>query len=220
MSAARPSLLVCPGWNDDGRPQFELLRAALAPHGWQCRRAGLPDADATRRERRTATRLDGLAQLRADYAALLDSPQADPTLVGVLGFSYGAYEAALLTGHCSPAWLVMRSPALYPDAHWRTPKEDLDPEALERYRQLRLTPEQNRALACCAAYRGDVLLVESGRDEVIPRTVIDNYEAAFRNVRSLTRRMLAGADHALSEARWRDDYHRLVVNWLRARAAG
>jgi len=211
VNATRPSLLVWPGWNGQGRQQFELLQTALAPHGWHCRRAGIPDAETSSRERETVGRQGSLAQLLADYAALAENTDNDPARVGVLGFSYGAYEAALLTGHRSPAWLVLRSPALHPDTHWRMPKEDLDPQMLERYRRLRIGPEENRALACCAAYRGDVLLIESERDEVIPRTVIDSYEAAFRHASSLSRRRLSGADHQLSRGRSRREYHELVV---------
>jgi dienelactone hydrolase len=184
-----------------------------------CLRAGIPDADTSGHERGTANRQDSLAQLLVDYAALIESAGNDPARLGVLGFSYGAYEAALLMGHRSPAWLALRSPALYPDAHWHMPKEDLHPQTLERYRRLRTGPGENRALACCAAYRGDVLLIESECDEVIPRTVIDNYADAFQHARSLTRRMLSGADHQLSDHRSRMGYHELVVAWLGEKAA-
>ena len=43
-SAAENALLVCPGWDDHGRPQYEKLKDELAGLGWACRRAGLPGA--------------------------------------------------------------------------------------------------------------------------------------------------------------------------------
>jgi dienelactone hydrolase len=214
MPSAHPSLLVCPGWKDHGKPQYERLRDALEPQGWHCRRAGIPDADWAPRARKSVSRQDSLQQLARDYDALADSPGADSGAIGVLGFSYGAYEAALLTASRSPAWLALRSPALYPDEDWTVPKEALDSDALERYRHLRITPGENRALACCAAYRGDVLLIESECDEVIPREVIQNYADAFGRARSFTRRVLAGADHQLTRPAYRAAYHALAVAWL------
>ena len=217
MAPAHPSLLVCPGWNDHGKPQYERLRAVLEPRGWHCRRAGIPDADWDRGERKSESRADSLAQLLKDYDALAETPGTDAAAIGVLGFSYGAYEAAMLTASRSPAWLALRSPALYPDEDWTQPKEELDSDALQRYRRLRIRPGENRALACCAAFRGDVLLIESGCDEVIPREVIENYAEAFGNARSLTRRVLPGADHELSAEQHRAAYHALAVSWLAER---
>jgi hypothetical protein len=92
VNSARPSLLVCPGWNDHGSRQFELLRAALAPRGLHCREAGIPHADTSRQERETVSRQDSLALLLADHAALAENPgNDDPARVGVLGLSYGAF---------------------------------------------------------------------------------------------------------------------------------
>lgn len=84
----------------------------------------------------------------------------------------------------------------------------------------RHTPDNNRALAACTASKGDVLLVQSEHDEVVPRPVIDSYAWAFGNARSLVRHTLLEADHALSQARWRRTYHAIVVDWPRERRRG
>ena len=55
-----------------------------------------------------------------------------------------------------------------------------------------------------ARFTGDVLLVESERDAVIPHPVIANYLEAFGHAAaSVTHRVIRGADHGLSEERWR-----------------
>lgn len=211
----RPALLVLPGWDDDGRAQYDMLDEDLATDGWACRRADLPDADWPAAERGAVTREDSLRQALRDYQVL--HAQARPDGMGVLGFSYGGYMAALLAGLYPFDWLVLRSPAIYPDADWLTAKEDLDRRKVDAYRHTVHTPEGNRALAACAAFKGDVLLVQSEHDEVVPRPVIDSYAWAFGNARSLVRHMLLDADHALSQARWRHTYHAIVVAWLRGR---
>jgi hypothetical protein len=58
-----------------------------------------------------------------------------------------------------------------------------------------------------------VLIVESERDNVVPHPVIANYMAAFERAHSLTYRVIAGADHGLSEKPWQQAYTSLLVNW-------
>ena len=77
-----------------------------------------------------------------------------------------------------------------------------------------MSPENNRALAACAAFRGDVLIVESEHDSMVPHPVIQNYMAACAQAQSLTYRMISGADHALSEKAWQQTYTSLLVNWM------
>jgi hypothetical protein len=84
---------------------------------------------------------------------------------------------------------------------------------LSDYRRGRVSPDENRALWACAAFRGDALIVESELDEIIPHPVIENYLAAFKGARSLTYRAIEGADHALSEEPWQQAYTSLLLNW-------
>src|SRR5262249_46923664 len=100
-------------------------------------------------------------------------------------------------------------------ADWDSPKRQLhqDPD-LSAYRRRAVRPEDNRELCACEAFRGDVLLVESEHDHVVPHPVIANYLAACVQVRSLTYRVIQGADHGLSEEPWRLAYTSILVNWL------
>lgn len=215
MSGSResaPGLLVLPGWDDDSPQQFHALQSFLAPRGWVCRRADLPDAAWPRDQRERATREDSLTQTLHDWDALLRTTGTGSG--AALGFSYGGYMAALLAGRRTLDWIVLRSPALYPDEGWDTPKAELDRQELDAYRRQKHAAVSNLALASCASFRGDVLLVESEFDETVPTMVMDNYVDAFSGARTLTRHVLRGADHELSRAAWREEYHELVCDWL------
>src|SRR4051795_6890079 len=84
---------------------------------------------------------------------------------------------------------------------------------LAAYRWLAISPDENRALGACAAFRGDVLIVESEHDDIIPHPVIANYMAAFEKAHSLTYRVIEGSDHGLSEEPWQQAFTTLLVTW-------
>jgi dienelactone hydrolase len=210
-------LLVMPGWRDDGERQYEDIKAQLQPSGWVCRRARIPDASWAPRDRATVTRASALQQLVDDYMDLTAVKGVSRRRIALLGFSFGAYMATFLVSSKPAELLVLRSPALYPDQDWMTPKEELDKAQLEAYRSKVRAPSENRSLRCCSEFVGDVLLIDSSEDEVIPPTVIASYERAFERARSLTRYTLVDADHELSQPAWRREYHNVALEWLEAR---
>jgi pimeloyl-ACP methyl ester carboxylesterase len=110
-------------------------------------------------------------------------------------------------------WLALRVPALYKDEDWALPKEELKKYGLKAFRRGPVRPDENRALAACAAFKGDVLIVESEHDDIIPHPVIANYMAAFQKAHSVTYRVIEGADHGLSDQHWQQAYTSLLVNW-------
>jgi hypothetical protein len=131
------------------------------------------------------------------------------------------YLAVIATSLRSVRWLALRAPALYKDSGWDLPKLRLndDPD-LAAYRRRPVNWESNRALRACAAFCGDVLIVESEHDDVVPHPVITNYIAAFIRARSLTTRVIASADHGLSNQEWQHVYTSFLIDWLTEMVGG
>lgn len=65
-----------------------------------------------------------------------------------------------------------------------------------------------------AAFRGDVLIVESEHDAMVPHQVIRNYMDACGGARSMIYGMVTGAAHGLSDPAWRQAYTSLLVGWV------
>src|SRR5204862_530642 len=122
--------------------------------------------------------------------------------------------AALLTAVRPVRWLALRAAALYRDADWAQPKGSLDRSDLNGYRLQSIKPAENRALDACSKFLGDVLLVESEHDAIVPHTVTANYRTAFAQAKSLTFRTIEGADHALSDMDSQNHYTSLLTNWV------
>ncbi|EWC42959.1 alpha/beta fold hydrolase [Pseudomonas stutzeri] len=210
--AKMPGVLFVHGWG--GSQQRDLARArGIAGLGCICLSFDLRGHAQTRAQQETVTREQNLDDLLAAYDLLARHPHIDPSAIAVVGTSYGGYLAAILTSLRRVKWLALRVPALYRDDDWDLPKRQLDRLVLNQLRSRRVMPEENRALAACAAFRGDVLIVESQHDSFVPHETIMSYRAAFQNTHSLTHRIIDGADHALSGEHCQKAYTTILVDW-------
>uniref|UniRef100_E1T5E0 PGAP1 family protein n=1 Tax=Burkholderia sp. (strain CCGE1003) TaxID=640512 RepID=E1T5E0_BURSG len=211
---AVPGVLFVHGWGGNQEQYLERARQAAAL-GCVCLTFDLTGHARTQNEQQTVTRETNLKDLLAAYDTLAEHPAIDRGSIAVIGSSYGGYLAAILTELRPVRWLGLRVPALYLDGGWNTPKRALHAEHdLVAYRKRVVPAAENRALRAAANFHGDVLLVESEHDQIVPHTVIASYLQAFLQAHSLTYRVIEGADHGLSDVGSQRAYTDLIVNWL------
>lgn len=210
-----PGVLFVHGWG--GSQNQYLARACeIAALGCVCLTFDLRGHAATVTQYDTVSRENNLRDVLAAYDVLVGHRVVDPDAIAVVGSSYGGYLGAILTTQRRVKWLGLRAPALYLDRDWDAPKRQLHAlQDLETYRQRIIPAAENRALRACADFAGDVLLVESEFDQTVPAAVIASYRRACVGARSLTYRVIAGADHGLSKPEHQQAYTSLLVNWMR-----
>ena len=210
-----PGVLFVHGWGGDQR-QYLARARAIAGLGCVCLTFDLRGHAHTQTLKESVSREESLRDILAAYDFLAAQHNVDSDSIAVVGSSYGGYLAALLTAMRPVKWLALRVPALYKDSEWRVPKLKLRTEQdLAQYRLQSVRPDESRALRACHAFTGDVLLVESERDAVIPHQVVVNYREACKSARSLTYRLIEGADHGLSDERMQAAYKDLLVKWFK-----
>ncbi|MGA0572761.1 alpha/beta hydrolase family protein [Variovorax sp. VNK109] len=214
-----PGVMLVHGW--DGSQEQYLARAhEIAALGCICLTFDLRGHAKDKARRDMVTREDNLNDMLAAYDTLVGHPSVDGSAIVVAGSSYGGYLAAVLTALRPVRWLAMRAPALYKDEDWMVPKYALSKEELAAYRNTVVTPDRNRALAASAGFQGDVLIVESELDVIVPHPVIENYRNAFTQAHSMTYRVIKGADHSLSQKAWSQAYTTVLVNWVDEMVSG
>jgi pimeloyl-ACP methyl ester carboxylesterase len=215
-----PGVLFAHGWG--GSQEQDLARARdAAGLGCLSFTFDLRGHVGTERERETVTREDNLQDLQAAYDFFVGQRGVDASSIAVVGSSYGGYLAAVLTTLRPVRWLALRAPALYKDEGWELPKLALNAvQDLSAYRQRELRPEENRALRAAAEFRGDVLIVESEHDYIVPHPVIANYVSAFAQAHSLTSRVIKGADHGIESDEAQRAYTTVLMHWLTEMVGG
>jgi len=215
-SESGAAILFVHGWDSDHQ-HYEDLSDRVAALGATCLTFDLRGHGRSAAMHAQVNRNDNLNDVLAAYDALAGWPGVDGSAIGIVGTSYGGYLAAIATALRPVRWLALRVPALYPDAQWDVPKTALDRQMLQAYRKVPQGPDGNRALAACHAFHGDVLVVESGEDHVVPHPAVQSFVDAFARPRSLTHCTIEGADHALSSAPCQRAYAALVLDWIKAR---
>jgi len=207
-------VLLAPGWDDDNRDQYDQICRALDDQGWATRCVDFPGHENSDASRQKMNRDENLKELVAAYDSLVGERPVGQRAVAFIGISYGGYLGTLLSAQRPLQWMVLRSPALYRDEDWLVPKQELDKDDLDHYRRSIRGPDENSALAACAAFEGDVLLIESEDDETVPHPAVKSYRSAFKNARSLTYRLLKGADHELSNEPARSRFRDELMSWM------
>ena len=208
-----PGILFVHGWG--GSQQRDLARAKnITGLGCVCLTFDLRGHERTHEMRGKVSREQSLTDLLAAYDRLVSHPAVDNEAIAVIGSSYGGYLATILSSMRPVKWLALRLPALYWDADWQMPKQELDRDKLAHYRRSAVTAADNRALAACKEFQGDVLLIESEQDDYVPHATLMSYRGAFELAHSLTYRLVDGADHALSSDLSQSIYSSMLTNWI------
>jgi uncharacterized protein len=142
---------------------------------------------------------DHIQDVVAAYDYLASHEAVDQERVGACGASYGGYLVALLTAHRLVKRLILRAPSLAKDTGFLLPTSGEPPSELDSLRTL-------------AGYPGEVLILESEKDEVIPPSVIKAYLQACRHGKH---QLLRGATHALTEPSWNEQFISEIIGWFK-----
>jgi len=146
---------------------------------------------------------DHLQDVLAAYDYLGSLDDINLGRVGICGASYGGYLAALVTATRAVKRLILRAPSLAKDVQFPT-LHGQSPFAKE-------VPEEFDCIKILGRCAGEVLIVESEKDEVIPKSHIAAYLGACSRAQY---QVIPDATHALTNPSWDEVFITAIKNWF------
>ena len=211
-----PGLLFVSGWNPGGSgwtpsdicaglaaKRLDALCMTLALRGM-----GSPGEIAA------LTRADFLADVTAAYDHLAGLEGVDPDRISVAGESLGSYLACVLSARRPVRALALRVPTDFPDAGFRdVPQERIAGLKSLEWKRQEHSHVESRALDALHAFAGDILIVASERDSLVPMQTTQNYLSSVPDPNKVDYRLMRRAGHGLGPAR-QIEFIRVLLEWL------
>jgi esterase/lipase len=155
---------------------------------------------------------NALDDAQTAYEFLL-TQNVDPSRIGVVGGSFGGFIAAMICLKLRIKALVLLGPSAHRESlSERIFKGDLSGEI--KYFLDKNNWMTSESFENIASFRESLLIVKSGNDKIIPEEVPDKYFKDAINVSKKEIRTIKGADHRLTEQKWRDEFFDLILNWF------
>lgn len=153
----------------------------------------------------------GIDDARAGLEFLL-SQNVDKNRIGIMGTSFGGFVASILMGEFDfIKSLILRVPAVYPDELL-----DINVELIKNYYHI----EKEKWLSSIAydgisKFKGDLLIIQSEKDEVVKDWIVRNYYDQARNAAKRELFVQKGAGHDLREnPSALNEFYELTFNWF------
>ena len=208
-----PAILFIHGWTSSETGYLPRAQA-VAQHGAICLTLNLRGHGKSEGNLKDFSRENHLKDVLTAYDFLAGQESVVKNKIGVCGASYGGYLSSLLSSQRKIKWLVLRAPALYRDDDFNIPTAKLIRENIKVYRQSKITPKDNLALKAVSKFKGNLLLIESEKDEIIPKQTIKNYCQAVNPKTIFNYKIMKNADHALTKTKWKLEFITILSKWF------
>ena len=153
----------------------------------------------------------GIDDARAGLEFLL-SQNVDRNRVGIMGSSFGGFVAAILMSEFDfVKSLALRVPAVYPDELLDAHVNDIQAyEYIPRKKWL-----DSVAYKGIAKFKGGLLIIEAGRDEVVHSWIVKNYYNSAIKAGKRRHHLLKGAEHSLRKnPKAFQEANKITVDWF------
>ena len=214
-----PAILFVHGWTSEMKRSFQYAES-LSKLGYICflfDNRGHGDSEGNIK---TFTIKDFFEGILRAYDYLLDVKGVDRENISAVGSSFGGYLIALLSEKRKVNNLVLRAPADYSNFDFQKIKYVEDAKELTSvidWRKISKKPNETFALNAVNHYSGEVLVIESENDTIVPHQTLMNYINAVKDRSKLEHVVIKGAPHSIKEGKFRDEVTRILVNWFKTK---
>lgn len=213
LKTKNPAILFIHGWTSNEKG-YAPRAEALSKLGFICLTFNLRGHDGKQKTLDKFSRADHLEDCIAAYDFLLSQNGVDKTQIGIIGASYGAYFGSILSLKRKLKWIVLRAPALYHNEKFDSSTSKLINDREDEFFQ-RMKPEKNNlALEGIKKFKGDLFIIESDKDKIIPNRIIKYFKNAIIDKTKISHRVIKNAKHELTEGKQKQEFIDILVRWF------
>lgn len=217
LNGKNPAILFIHGWTSKKERSYQYANG-LAKLGYisllfDMRGHGESEGDINK-----ATTKEFFDDVLSTYDYLTKTKGVDKANISAVGSSFGGYLAAILATKRRVKRLVLRVPADYPNDVFDKPKMQTsgsDNPALVAWRTRSRKPSETYALEAISNFDGNILVIESEKDDVVPHQTVQNYINAINDKSKLIHVVMKGAPHSMKEGPFRDQVENILVDWFK-----
>lgn len=153
------------------------------------------------------------AILAYDYLTLVDG--IDKENIIVVGESFGGYLACILSTRRPLKRLSLRVPTDFAnDGFEDLPQIQIAGNNSKDWKLKKHSFDESFALNAIHDFKGDILIIASGKDKIVPKQTIENYLTACSDSSSLKYVLMKHAGHGLFTPNHIWDYLRILSKWI------
>lgn len=212
----RPGVLFIHGWQS-GQNRFFTLAEELAQKGFICLTFDLAGHQESEGDINNLSVKNYVEACVSAYDYLTAIPRVNTNDITVIGSSFGSYLGVILTSYRPVKNLILRVPSNYPDDQFEENKKlksSSSPEVMD-WRLKKLDSRATKSLKATGEFQGNILLVESEKDELVPHQTVQNYLDAVTNKDKLTYLLMKDAPHSImGDPELTKQFNQAVLKWL------
>lgn len=212
-----PAILFIHGWTSEMKRSYEYAEA-LSELGYICMLFDMRGHGISEGNIDEQTRQDFINDILAAYDYLIKCEKVDEENVSAVGSSFGGYLVALLSSKRNLRNIVLRVPANYPDEGLNEKQilfsGDNNPEIL-RFRFLAMDKTRTFSLNALSEFSGNILIIESEKDNLVPHQTVENYVNAAKDKSKLRHILMKDAPHSIKEGRFKNEVKQILIDWFK-----
>jgi len=211
-----PAILFVHGWTSEKKRSFQyaeaLIKLGFIVMVFDMRGHGISEGNIN-----IATPKEFLKDCIAAYDYFSSIKGVDKENISIISSSFGSYLSSMLTSKRKIKNLVLRVPADYSNDTFEKPKMGNAGENPNVFKWRLIPKKYNETFALQALhdYDGNIIIIESEKDTIVPHPIIQNYIDAVKDKSKLTHIVMKGAPHSIKPGPFKEEVTRILVRWFR-----
>lgn len=147
------------------------------------------------------------------YDFLVKHSFVDKNKIGLCGSSVGGAIVAIISKQRKVKSLILKAPAIYTKKMMAMTYDHLMKIENRVFKEIK-NPSDTPAIKAISQFRGNLLVILSEKDNIIPIKKQEQYLINAKKVSRKKKVIIKGANHSLSKKKWKEEFVEKMTKWF------